>query len=124
MSKREDGWANDNNKWDIDLAFGNLKESELVKLMTGDKLEVKADTKAHETGNVVVEFECYGKPSGISVSKASHYAFVCEHIILIIETKKLKNLLVSKKFYQVFGGDNNRSHMYLVPIRELIKCQN
>lgn len=121
--KREDGWANDDNKWDIDLAYGNLKEAELVKLMSGDKLEVKADKRAHETGNVAVEFECYGKPSGISVSKASHYAFVCKHIQLIIETERLKELLTSKKFYQVFGGDNNASHMYLVPLRELIKYQ-
>ena len=115
------GCFNDDNKFDIDLKFGNLGESELVKVLSAETLEVKTDRIAHETGNVVVEFECYGKPSGISVSKASHYAFVCKHITLIIETQKLKDIIASKNFYQVFGGDNNRSHMYLVPIKELIK---
>lgn len=123
MSKEKRGGCfNDDNKFDIDLQFGNNKEAELVKVISGDKLEVKADRRAHETGNIAIEIECYGKPSGLSVSEAKHYAFVCEHITFIIETQKLKDKIANmKKPWIVFGGDNNASKMVLLPIRELVK---
>lgn len=121
MTIKRGGCFNDDSQWDIDLKFGNNKESELVKIINGDKLEVKADRKAHNTGNIAVEIECYGKPSGISVSKAKHYAFVLEHITLIIETERLRSMLNNKDYWVVFGGDNNASKMVLIPIRDLIK---
>ena len=113
---------NNNNKFDVDLQTGQLAEAELVEIIGGNKLEVKRDFRAHETGNIAVEIECYGKPSGLSVSEAEHYAFACDHITFIIETQRLKDIISNmKKPWTVFGGDNNRSKMVLLPMRELIK---
>lgn len=38
-------------------------------------VEVKSDEKSMETGNIVVELEMYGKPSGILKSKADYWVF-------------------------------------------------
>ena len=117
---------NNNNKFDIDLAYGQVKEKELAKILFEKKIEVKSDKLWKKTGNVAVEVKCNGKPSGISVSEAEFYAFILDdnntiNGIAILPISKLKEIARKYKKNRVFGGDNNLAEMILIPIDELLK---
>lgn len=113
---------NKDNRFDIDLARGELAELELVKLMMGTKLEVKRDFMAHKTGNVAIEFMSRGKLSGISVSESSHYAIMTDNVTIIIEVERLKE--ICREWYKehgfVVGGDDNTSRIVLLPTSKLL----
>ena len=53
------------NKFDIDLQYGKVREGEIASMLQNEKIEVKTERDIWKTtGNIVVEFECRGKPSG------------------------------------------------------------
>ena len=53
-----------------DLNFGEKGEDWINEIFKDGKLiEVKSDRLAHKTGNVYIEYECRGKPSGIATTK-------------------------------------------------------
>lgn len=82
--------------WDIDFRDGALGENTVARLMSAETIEVKTDRRWFETGNVYIETDCWYqndqrfKPSGLSVSKASHWAFVLEDLVLIVPIDILK----------------------------------
>ena len=82
--------------WDLDLRAGLEGESKVADLLSLDTLEVKTDRRWWETGNVYIETECWyqssqsWEPSGIRVSKATHWAFVLEDSVLIVPLQRLK----------------------------------
>ena len=82
--------------WDLDLRAGLTGESKVADLLSLDTVEVKTDRRWYETGNVYIETECWyvnegaWKPSGIRVSKATHWAFVLEDSVLIVELWRLR----------------------------------
>ncbi len=82
--------------WDLDLRAGELGESRVADLLSLDTVEVKTDRRWKETGNIYIETECYyvsdnsWKPSGVRVSKATHWAFVLEDSVLIVPLHRLK----------------------------------
>jgi hypothetical protein len=79
-----------NSDWDIDLRDGQLGESKIVKLLHIETIEVKTDRRWMETGNLFIEESCFYQgsgswaPSGIAVSKASHWAFVLDNNVIIV----------------------------------------
>ena len=85
--------------WDLDLRAGLTGESKVADLLSLDTVEVKTDRRWHETGNVYIETECYyvnddaWKPSGVRVSKATHWAFVLEDSVLIVPLHRLKEAI-------------------------------
>ena len=102
-----------------------FKDYDLLITMEDDtqlKVEVKADFMGSRTGNVAVEWECNGQPSGISSTKADVWVFFvvypgCMDDCYIIPTSKL--LEISKNCRTVSGGDGNRSRMLLLPTNRL-----
>lgn len=92
------GTLKDSN-WDLDLRAGLTGESRVADLLSLDTVEVKTDRRWHETGNVYIETECYynasqsWEPSGIRVSKATHWAFVLEDSVLIVPLHRLKEAI-------------------------------
>jgi hypothetical protein len=50
--------------FEYDLVFGQEGEMSFADL-TNKKIEVKRDRIAHKTGNIFIEYESRGKPSGI-----------------------------------------------------------
>ena len=59
------------NKFDIDLAKGVQMEETLKEFFEGKRIEVKSERHIWETtGNHFVEYECRGKPSGISCNRS------------------------------------------------------
>jgi hypothetical protein len=82
--------------WDLDLRAGETGESRVADLLSLDTVEVKTDRRWYETGNIYIETECFyqesqsWEPSGIRVSKATHWAFVLEDSVLIVPLHRLK----------------------------------
>jgi hypothetical protein len=85
--------------FDIDLRFGQAGEQTVANLLTIETVEVKTDRRWKETGNVYIETYFYSLsqkeyiPSGINISKATHWAFNLEGTILIVERNDLINAI-------------------------------
>lgn len=111
-----------NNDFKYDLEVGQLKESELGDMLSNSKIEVKYDLRAKETGNVFVEYESRGKPSGISTTQSDFYCFAIAHSFVLISLSELKTRC--RKYIgtgrDVVGGDSDTSKGILLPIKDLI----
>ena len=100
---------NDDYKFDIRLSMDSQEVT----------VEVKEDFQAGKTGNIAVEYECRGKPSGIAVTKADFIAYKVHYRgrykIYYIPTQKLKEMIREKLFHRrVTGGDpGSNTKMYL-----------
>jgi hypothetical protein len=110
-----------------DLNFGELAEDWVKNIFSnGCKVEVKSDTMAHITGNVFIEFESRGKPSGIATTDADYWVYKINEInfAIIFDVIRLKEKLryfYINNMYIKNGGDNNTSKGFLIPIIELLK---
>ena len=120
---------NNNNKFDIDLQYGQVREEELSDILQNQKIEVKTERdKWKETGNICIEFECRGKPSGIAITEAKYWAHILADddvivCILLFPTDKLKK--IARKYFKnaIYGGDDNLSKMVLIPLKEIFNMK-
>ena len=82
--------------------------------------EVKTDvfvSPKKDSGNLVVEFESRGKPSGINVTEADYYVYYMPKLneVWNIKMDDLKNLIDNNNFKKVSGGDvGSDTKMYLI----------
>lgn len=111
--------------FDLDLQYGNDGENHVLSLLNGaTKVEVKTDTMAHVTGNIAVEYQYRGNPSGISTTKADYWAFIIgeNKTVVFVTTERLKE--VARRWYKigsvVNGGDFKASKLILIPINQLL----
>ena len=118
--------SKDRKKFDIDLAYGKVREDMIKEMLQDKKIEVKSERDVWKrTGNIAIEYECYGKPSGINATEADywfHNLCVGEDIYatLIFKTENLKKILDSlERKVSVNGGDHNASRMYLISLQKL-----
>ena len=118
--------SKDRKKFDIDLAYGQVREDLIKEMLQDKKIEVKSERDVWKrTGNIAIEYECYGKPSGINATEADywfHNLCVGEDIYatLIFKTENLKKILDSlERKVSVNGGDHNASRMYLISLQKL-----
>jgi len=118
--------SKDRKKFDIDLAYGKVREDLIKDMLQDKKIEVKSERDVWKrTGNIAIEYECYGKPSGINATEADywfHNLCVGEDIYatLIFKTENLKKILDSlERKVSVNGGDHNASRMYLISLQKL-----
>ena len=116
----------DRKKFDIDLQFGSILEDKIADMLTNKKIEVKSERgKWMETGNICIEYQSYGKPSGIEATEADfwfHNLCIGDEIFctLVFDVPKLKKLVKKLDYLKsVSGGDHNASRMYLVNIQKL-----
>lgn len=114
---------NFNSNFKYDLERGKEGEEIVAKIFKSspDKFEIKRDSLSCKTGNLFVEFESRGKPSGIKTSQADYWVFIIEGTDVIIFIGKENLLKLCKKFKSnsVKGGDNNTSRGILIPIKEI-----
>lgn len=76
--------------------------------------EVKNDFKSVKTGNIAIEFECNGLPSGINSTTSDFCVYIGLNEVYIIKTKKLREIIDRKLYFRtVSGGDGNLAKMYL-----------
>ena len=118
--------SKDRKKFDIDLAYGKVREDMIQDMLQDKKIEVKSERDVWKrTGNIAIEYECYGKPSGINATEADywfHNLCVGEDVYatLIFKTENLKKILDSlERKVSVNGGDHNASRMYLISLQKL-----
>ena len=53
-------------KFDKDLKYGNIFENQVHNVLVNSKIEMKCERdRWMDTKNVFIEYECYGKPSGV-----------------------------------------------------------
>lgn len=109
-------------KFDLDLEFGERWEDFIVDKLKTAEVKTEKD-KWKTTGNICIEYESYGKPSGIEATESDvwiHNLTDKGKFVLgfIIPTETLKK--VYKNGYNVSGGDDNASRIYLLKIKELV----
>ena len=62
--------VSDRKKFDLDLSYGKVREQRVADMLTDKKIEVKSERGMWvKTGNIAIEYESYGKPSGIHRSR-------------------------------------------------------
>ena len=86
-------------------------------------VEVKSDRLAIKTGNVVIEFECNNKPSGINATMADFFVYfvIGSNIVYKIKTTTLKELCKDARIIR--GGDGYRSMMFVIKMSKLSDYQ-
>lgn len=95
----------------------DLKSCDLVDIK-GRHVEVKHDRQWKETGNIALEIEYNGKPSGIMTTKATHIAYVLDMQVYITKTETLLKWITHNKLKKVKGGDGMRSKFLLIPLQK------
>tara|TARA_R110002126_G_scaffold118215_1_gene258170 strand:+ start:250 stop:648 length:399 start_codon:yes stop_codon:yes gene_type:complete len=115
-----------NKKFDIDLKYGQVREEQVKNIFAGKKIEVKTERDWWaKTGNVALEYECNGKPSGITATKSDYWIHILatgnkNHCMLVFEVAKLKKIVKKyKKDYTRMVGDRNASKCVILPIKKL-----
>lgn len=117
------------NDFNHDLKVGQIGEQILGELLSsGTTLEVKRDSWISKTGNLAIEYQSRGNPSGLAKTTAIWWVFIVsgdmnDEIIIIIKTTKLKEIgrYYFKKGCIKWMGDNNTSKAVLIPFKELLK---
>ena len=116
----------DRKKFDIDLEYGEVREKQVADMLQDKKIEVKSERDVwQKTGNIAIEYECYGKPSGINATESDywfHNLCIGEDIFatIVFDTNSLKRIINNLDYKRsVSGGDNNASRMYLLNLQKL-----
>lgn len=105
----------DDNRYDVKMGVGKGDDMKEVTI------EIKEDFTCERTGNVGVEIESWGRPSGLAVSKADFYLYKVHEPsgrkgLYLIKTSKLKKMVKNGEWFrEVVGGDpgsNSRNFLF------------
>jgi len=116
----------DRKKFDIDLEYGKVREQMVADMLQDKKIEVKSERGMWmRTGNIAIEYECYGKPSGIAATESDywfHNLCIEDEVFatLVFDTNSLKRIIDNLDYKKsVSGGDNKAARMYLLNLQKL-----
>ena len=117
-------------KFDLDLQYGKVREQLVADMLQDKKIEVKSERGMwQKTGNIAIEMECNGKPSGVMATKSDYWVHILaegdkDYCRLIFDTKTIKRL--AKKYISTLkaGGDGFRSKFVLIPLAEIFLPKN
>ncbi|HIB77447.1 MAG TPA: hypothetical protein EYO58_07495 [Flavobacteriales bacterium] len=121
---------NFNNDFRYDLEIGKEGERIVDSLFKDKRIEVKRDSWVGRTGNIAIEYESRGKPSGIATTKAEYWIIIFsreydDKVMLVLETERLKEVarryLLNKEIKKM--GDSNTSLCVLIPLAEISNFQ-
>ena len=93
-----------NKKFDKDLKYGQERENRIVSILDKDKTKLEVKTERdwwQKSGNMCIEVECYGKPSGIMATEADYWVHILadgdkDFVRMIFDTSTIKKL--TKKY--------------------------
>ena len=115
-----------NKKFDIDLKYGQMREKQVSNIFANKKIEVKTERDWWDkTGNIALEYECNGKPSGINATTSDYWIHILakgkkNHCMLVFEVVRLKKIVNQyKETHTRMVGDRNASKCVLLPIKKL-----
>lgn len=112
--------------FDLDLRFGLQGERSVAKLLSIETVEVKTNRLWYRTGNLYLEVECWStkteswQPSGLAVTKATHWAFNMENAVLIVPTHVLKDLVAKRHSLHNNHIKPNPTRGHLVTVGEVL----
>ena len=114
---------------DFDLDFSKGKDGEdlVENTLISGTIEVKTDLRWRETGNIYVETECFyqtsgqWEPSGLSVTKATHWAFVLNGLIIILETDDLRVIVDAEGTAADCKIEPNPSRGFLIRVDHILR---
>lgn len=113
---------------DLEFAFDNTNAYDIGCTIDGKTFtfEVKEDFKCMNTGNVCVEFECRGKPSGIATSKANFIIYKIHESPVnfgyyMCSTRILRDMIAAQSYFRIFdaGGDagsNTKGYLFKLAV--------
>jgi hypothetical protein len=117
---------NNDKRFDIDLEYGKVFEQKVADMLQNSKIEVKTERDMwSKTGNIVIEFESRGRPSGIATTEADywfHNLAIGNDIVmtLVFPVFKLRSYITKNMPKMIRGGDDNTSRMYLISLTDLV----
>ncbi len=94
----------------------------LFDFQTSDHItyEVKADRRSAETGNFFIEFDGYGKPSGIHITTANRHIITYKTNFYMVETSKIKELMHRNTYRKTQTLDKyGKTFGVLLPVRDI-----
>ena len=122
----------DRKKFDLDLTYGKIREQRVADMLQNKKIEVKTERGNFDnykswvhTGNIAIEFESYGKPSGIAATESDYWFHNLDigdetFATVVFDVKSLKRIIDKLDYKRtVSGGDNKASRMYLLNLEKL-----
>ena len=127
-----------NKKFDLDLKYGEIGQDQIHNILLNSKIEVKRERPYSEggwwdiTGNICIEYECNGKPSGVNkASTESDYWFhiFCKenksnHCMIVFEVSRLQKIVEKYKgTYTRMVGDGSRVKAIVIPITKLFESE-
>ena len=117
-----------NKKFDLDLKYGQVREKQVSDIFANKKIEIKTERDWwHKTGNIALEYECNGQPSGIDATESDYWIQILakgnkNHCMLVFEVSQLKKIVEKyKEQYTRMVGDGNRSKCVILPIKKLFE---
>ena len=120
-----------NTKFDLDLQYGQLREQQVHDMFHNKKIEVKTERDWwKKTGNIAIEYECNGKPSGIDKTESDFWIQILangtdNYCKLIFEVPRLKRIVEKyKPTHSKMIGDRGVSNCVLIPLEELFMKEN
>ena len=120
------GDLNKTSTFDIDLKYGQIREKRVAELLKSGKVEVKTERSWwRKTGNVAIEYEFRGKPSGIDKTEAKWWFQILElngkeYCMIVFRVSRLKKIVNKyKKTHTKQIGDYRASKCVVIPIKEL-----
>ena len=120
------GDLNKTSTFDIDLKYGQIREKRVADLLKGGKVEVKTERSWwRKTGNIAIEYEFRGKPSGIDKTEAKWWFQILElngkeYCMLVFRVSRLKKIVNKyKKTHTKQIGDYRASKCVVMHIKEL-----
>ena len=118
-----------NKDFKYDLEVGEIREQRVADILLNQRIEVKTERgQWASTGNIAIEYEYRGQPSGITTTEAPYWMHILEvdgeeFCTLLFKTSVLRTLLKTvKAARRVSGGDDKQSKLVLLPLRELFKA--
>ena len=106
---------------------GSFKDYDLVA-DDGYTAEIKYDILSRKTNKVGIEYECFGKKSGIATTKAYEwihfYKLYNQWVYTVVPTIDLKAYIKNNWEYlkKASGGDKGTSKMVLIPVQDLAEA--
>lgn len=117
-------------KFDLQLGCAALNEHRLAGILGNGKIELKSEEwQWEQTGNICIEFENYGKPSGIAATEADVWVHELKRngdplVYLMFPVGRLKQLCraaYAAGDWRDGAGDNKASKVVLLRLRDILK---
>jgi len=118
---------NKDNRFDLSLSEAEGFENDLAKLLQDSTIELKTERGMwYKTGNICIEFEWNGKPSGIATSEADWWTHELRLdgktvAYITIPRKTLRRVLRPLKDKFIECGDDKKGKGIIINLHKLFR---